>query len=303
MREREAGPIAPLFGPLVRAARTAGREAYLVGGAVRDLLLRRPPVDVDVAIEGPVSAAAGFTSALCAETGWSVEARHDRFGTATLHGPDGRRVDVAATREEHYPDPGALPVVRAGVPIARDLARRDFTVHAMAYRLSGPGLDAILLDPFGGERDLERQNLRLLHEGSLADDPTRAFRAVRYAARLGFGLDPGFAAALRLGVESGAFQRISGDRLRRALQEVLSEENRGVAVELLGRLGVLDVVVEGWGASLSNAWDHPAVSAAVSAADEAWARLLAPADPALRARVASRLNFSRALRRVAGCPR
>lgn len=299
MSERDAGSIAPLLGPLARAARKEGRGAYLVGGAVRDLLLRRLPVDVDVALEGPVSAAAGFISALSAEAGWCVEARHDRFGTATLHGPDGRRVDVAATRDEHYPHPGALPVVKAGAPIARDLARRDFTIHAMAYRLSGLGIDAILLDPFGGERDLERLNLRLLHEGSLADDPTRVFRAVRYAARLGFGLDPGFAAALRRGLESGAFQRISGDRLRRALQEVLSEENSCVAVELLRRLGVLDVVVEGWGASLSGTWDHRGVLAA----DEAWARLLAPADPALRARIASRLNFSRVLRRAARCPR
>jgi len=297
--EREAGPIAPLLGPLSRAARTAGCEAYLVGGAVRDLLLHRPPADVDVALEGPVSVAAGFISALCAETGWCVEARHGRFGTATLRGPNGRRVDVAATREEHYPHPGALPVVKAGAPIARDLARRDFTIHAMAFRLSGPGIDGILLDPFGGEKDLERENLRLLHGGSLADDPTRVFRAVRYAARLGFGLDSGFASALRRGVESGAFERISGDRLRRALQEVLSEENRGVAVELLGRLGVLDVVVDGWGASLSGAWDHPGASAG----DEAWGRLLEPADPALRARVASRLNFSRALQRAVGCPR
>lgn len=299
MSERDAGSIAPLLGPLARAARTAGREAYLVGGAVRDLLLRRPPVDVDVAFEGPVNAAADFISALCAEAGWRVEARHDRFGTATLYGPDGRRVDLAATRDEHYPHPGALPVVKAGAPIARDLARRDFTIHAMAFRLSGQGIDGILLDPFGGEQDLERRNLRLLHGGSLADDPTRVFRAVRYAARLGFGLDPGFIVAVRRGEESGAFQRISGDRLRRALQEVLSEENRGVAVELLGRLGVLDVVVGGWGASLSGAWDH----SGASAGDEVWARLLEPAHPALRARVASRLNFSRALQRAAGCPR
>lgn len=299
MSERDAASIAPLLGPLARAARTAGREAYLVGGAVRDLLLQRSSVDVDVAFEGPVNAAAGFISALSAEAGWCVEVRHDRFGTATLRGPDGRRVDVAATREEHYPHPGALPVVKAGAPIARDLGRRDFTIHAMAYRLAGPGIDGILLDPLGGERDLERKRIRLLHEGSLADDPTRAFRAARYAARLGFGLDPGFAAAVRRGAESGAFQRISGDRLRRALQEVLSEENRGVAIELLKRLGVLDMLVEGLGASLSGVWEHPEVSAA----DEAWSRLLAPADPALRARVASRLNFSRALRRAAGCPR
>ena len=299
MSEGELGPIAPLLGPLARTARTTGRDAYLVGGAVRDLLLHRTPVDVDVALEGPVHAAGSFISAISTEAGWSVEARHDRFGTATLRGPNGKRIDVAATREEHYPHPGALPVVKADVPIARDLARRDFTVHAMAFRLSGEGIEKTLLDPFGGERDLERQNLRLLHEGSLADGPTRAFRAVRYAARLGFGLDAGFDEALRRGVESGAFLRISGDRLRRALQEVLSEENRGMAVELLGRLGVLDAVVEGWAVSLSAARDF----SGVSDPHDAWARLLSPQDPAFRARVASRLNFSRALRRAAGCPR
>jgi tRNA nucleotidyltransferase (CCA-adding enzyme) len=170
----------------------------------------------------------------------------------------------------------------------------------MAFRLSEAGVGTTLIDPFGGERDLERQSLRLLHEASLADDPTRAFRAVRYAARLGFGLDPGFDVALRRGVESGAFLRISGDRLRHALQEVLSEENRGMAVELLGRLGVLEAVVEGW----------PVVSlsaiqglSGASGANEAWASLLSSQDPAFRARVASRLNFSRALRRAAGCPR
>lgn len=299
MSVREAGSIAPLLGQVGGAARTAGRHAYLVGGAVRDLLLRRPTADVDIALEGTASEASSFVTVLCAEAGWSIEARHGRFGTATLHGPDGWRIDVAATREEHYPHPGALPVVRAGVPIARDLARRDFTIHAMAFRISDEGIEGALIDPSGGQRDLERQNLRLLHEGSLSDDPTRIFRAVRYAARLGFGLDPGFVVALRRAVEAGAFLRISGDRLRRAIQEVLSEENRGVAVELLGRLGVLNAVVEGWTVSLPVAGNL----AGTSGPDEAWARLLAPAKPALRARIASRLNFSRALRRATECPR
>ncbi|HYN41241.1 MAG TPA: hypothetical protein VE129_05670 [Thermoanaerobaculia bacterium] len=299
MSERELGSIAPLLGPLARTARTTGRDAYLVGGAVRDLMLHRPPVDVDVALEGTVHAAASFVSAISAEAGWIVEARHDRFGTATLRGPNGMRIDLAATREEHYPHPGALPVVKAGVPVARDLARRDFTIHAMAFRLADEGIERTLLDPFGGERDLERRTLRLLHEGSLADDPTRVFRGARYAARLGFELDPGFGVALRRAVESGAFVRVSGDRLRRALGEVLSEENRSVAVELLGRLGVLEAVVEGWEVSLSATRDLPGATGP----DEAWARFLAPAEPALRARVASRLNFSRALRRAAACPR
>jgi tRNA nucleotidyltransferase (CCA-adding enzyme) len=299
VNERDVGPLAPLLGPLARAARTTGRDAYLVGGAVRDLLLRRPPVDVDVALEGPVRAAASFVTAVSVEAGWSVEACHGRFGTATLRGPNGKRVDVAATREEHYPYPGALPVVKADVPIARDLARRDFTIHAMALRLAEGGVEPALLDPFGGEGDLERQSLRLLHDGSLADDPTRIFRAARYSARLGFEIAPGVPEALRRGVASGSFARISGDRLRRALQEALSEQNRDMVVEILGRLGVFEVLVEGWTVPVSVARDL----FEVTDPEEAWVRITSPAAPSLREKIASRLNFSRVLRRAVGCPR
>jgi tRNA nucleotidyltransferase (CCA-adding enzyme) len=297
--ERDLGPVAPLLSTLGRFARTVEGDGYLVGGAVRDLLLRRKPVDVDVAVEGPVGSVAALVSALAAETDWSVEARHERFGTAKLRGSDGTRIDIAATREERYPYPGALPVVRTGVPILQDLRRRDFTVHAMAFRLSETGVEPTLVDPFGGAKDLERRCLRLLHEGSLADDPTRVFRAARYAARLGFEFDPGFAEALLRGVESGSFARISGDRLRRAFQEVLSEENRGMAVEILGRLGVFDALVEGWAVPVSVARDL----SEVQGPEEAWVRLTSPAAPLLREKIASRLNFSRALRRAVGCPR
>lgn len=299
MSEREFDRGAPLLSTIGRFARTAGSDGYLVGGAARDLLLRRSPVDLDVAVEGPVRSVTSLVSALAAEAGWSVEARHERFGTARLRGPDGTGIDIAATREETYPFPGALPVVSTGVSIQKDLGRRDFTVHAMAFRLSDAGVEPRLLDPFGGEIDLESRCLRLLHEGSLADDPTRVFRAARYAARLGFEVDPGFAEALRRGIESGSFVRISGDRLRRSLQEVLSEQNRGMAVEILARYGVFDVLVEGWVVPVAVARDL----SGIPGPEVAWVRLLSPASPSLRERVASRLNFSRALRRAVGCPR
>jgi tRNA nucleotidyltransferase (CCA-adding enzyme) len=297
--ERELGPIAPLLSTLGRLARAAGCDSYLVGGAVRDLLLRRKPVDVDVAVQGPARSVAALVSALAAEADWSIEVRHERFGTARLRGPDGIRIDVAATREESYPYPGALPVVRTGAPILKDLGRRDFTIHAMAFRLSEAGVEQTPVDPFGGENDLERRFLRLLHEGSLADDPTRVFRAARYAARLGFDIDPGISGALRRGVASGSFERISGDRLQRALQEVLSEENRGMAVGILESLGVFDVLVDGWSVPVAVAQDLTAIQGP----EGAWAGILSPAAPLLRAQIASRLNFSRALRRAAGCPR
>jgi tRNA nucleotidyltransferase (CCA-adding enzyme) len=297
--DREPGSTVPLLATLERFARTTGVEGYLVGGAVRDSLLQREPIDLDVAVEGPVRSVGALVSALATETGWSVEARHERFGTARLHGPGGKRIDVAATRDETYPYPGALPVVRTGVPILQDLRRRDFTVHAMAFRLSDAGVEPTLLDPFGGENDLGRRCLRLLHEGSLEDDPTRIFRAARYSARLGFEIEPGITEALRRGLASGSFVRISGDRLRRALQEALSEQNRGMVVEILGRLAVFDALVEGWAVPVSVARGP----FEAQGPEEAWVSLLSSSDPALRERIASRLNFPRALRRVVGCPR
>jgi len=269
-----------------------------VGGAVRDLLLGRSPVDLDLAVEGPPGCVETIGGALAA-AGFRSLARHARFGTATLRGPLGERIDLAATRAETYPRPGALPVVTPGVPIATDLGRRDFAIHAMALPLEGDLREADLVDPFGGKRDLGLRRIRLLHGESLADDPTRVFRAARYAARLGFALDGGFEEAMRRAVAAGAFATISGDRLRRAFEEVLAEENRAVAVSLLQALGVPSAVAEGWsleGVRLFRV-DGPGEPGA------GWACLLERAAPAVREAVAVRLSFSRALRRAAGCSR
>jgi len=269
-----------------------------VGGAVRDLLLGRRPVDLDLAVEGPRGCVEEVVSALAA-AGFRAEARHARFGTATLRGPHGERLDLAATRAETYPRPGALPVVTPGVPIATDLGRRDFAIHAMALPLEGGIQEPDLVDPFGGKGDLALRRIRLLHDGSLADDPTRVFRAARYAARLGFALDGGFEEAMRRAVAAGAFATISGDRLRRAFEEVLAEENRAVAVSYLQELAVPSAIVHGWsleGVGLS-AGDAP------GGRSSDWARLLERAAPSVKEAVAVRLSFSRALRRAAGCPR
>jgi tRNA nucleotidyltransferase/poly(A) polymerase len=285
-----------LLAGLARAAGSTGATAHLVGGAVRDALLGRAAVDLDVAVEGPVRSVSRLCRAL-SERGWTCEVLHERFGTATLRGTTGERLDLAATREETYQYPGALPVVTPGASIGRDLERRDFTIHAMAWRLGPEGIAGPLLDPFGGQADLALGRIRLLHEGSLADDPTRVFRAARYAARLGFELDAGFNGAMKRGVESGAFGKISGDRLRRALDELLSEENRGVAMELLCRLGVPAALVAGWEVDTAAARNL----AGTPGRESSWARLLEAAGPDLRERIATRLGFSRALRRAAGC--
>ena len=150
---------------------------FLVGGAVRDLALgREDRPDLDVAVEGDVAELAG-------RLGGEV-VHHDRFRTAIVRSGD-LRVDLAATRAETYSSPGALPEVEPA-RLDEDLARRDFTVNAMAVPLFG---QPQLIDPHGGFADLESSLLRVLHSDSFSDDPTRVLRGARYGARLGLDLD------------------------------------------------------------------------------------------------------------------
>jgi tRNA nucleotidyltransferase (CCA-adding enzyme) len=228
---RLPGWVRGVTGKARELAEKRNAPLYLVGGAVRDLLLRRPVVDVDLAIEGD---AVGFGKALAPMVGARASA-HERFGTVVLEFPGGARLDVAATRKETYPSSGALPVVaRAG--LEEDLARRDFTINAMAIRLA-PGPPAFL-DPFGGRKDLRARTVRMLHEESPRDDPTRAFRAARYANRLGFSVEPGTVSWIRSAIRGKAFDAVSGDRMRREIRLLFSEENRARAAGLLSRLGV-----------------------------------------------------------------
>jgi len=238
--------------------------------------------------------------------GWSLVAAHPRFGTATLAAPGGLRVDLAATRSERYPAPGALPAVTSPVPIADDLPRRDFTIHAMARPIGGRGELGALLDPFGGLADLRGRRLRLLHGGSLADDPTRALRGVAYAVRLGFRLDRGFRTALGRARAAGAFDAVSGDRLRRGLELVLAEEEAGAARELLLHYGLLDDICPGWGEELKEEVLREGrrgvggPGAGDSLAAGPWRLLLSGIPLSKRRDVAERLRFPRALRRSAG---
>jgi tRNA nucleotidyltransferase (CCA-adding enzyme) len=206
---------------------------------VRDLLLGRPVCDLDLAVEGD---AASFARALAGKIGGRVR-EHGRFATATLELPGGGRCDVAAARSETYARPGALPKVRPA-SIAEDLARRDFTVNAMAIELGPPGRVRVL-DPFGGSRDLTERTLRFLHPRSPCDDPTRAFRAVRYANRLGFRVAPDSIRAVRVAIAEGAFDAISGDRLRRELDLIFAEPDPAGAVARMGALGLVPIVGDG----------------------------------------------------------
>jgi tRNA nucleotidyltransferase (CCA-adding enzyme) len=206
--------------------------AYLVGGAVRDLLLGASSVDLDVAFEGDALAVA-----------WELAERlggramtHERFGTATVRTDDGLVVDLAGTRRETYPEPGALPEVTPA-PLVDDLARRDFTINAMAVGLTGDDLGA-MHDPHGGEADLRAGLVRVLHPGSFVDDPTRLLRAVRYAVRFGFALEAETERLAREAVTAGALSTVSGSRVRDELLDLLGEAEAPAALELARSLGI-----------------------------------------------------------------
>jgi tRNA nucleotidyltransferase (CCA-adding enzyme) len=216
----------------------AGLPLYLVGGAIRDLLRGEAGItDVDLAVEGEAAAVARRLQRRLDGARVTV---HAAFGTSTVRWED-VRVDIARTRSETYARPGALPAVEpAG--IEADLLRRDFTVNAIALRL---GNGDSLLDPAGGRGDLECRVIRVLHGASFRDDPTRVFRAVRYAARLGFELDSETEELARAAALEGLVGRLSGSRVRAELVAVLCEPAAAEAVRRLGALGACRAVWPG----------------------------------------------------------
>jgi tRNA nucleotidyltransferase (CCA-adding enzyme) len=197
---------------------------YLVGGTVRDILLGREGFDIDIAVEGDAIA---FAEGL----GGEVTA-HGRFGTAVVRFPDGRHWDVVTARRETYSEPAVLPDVEAGT-IEEDLARRDFTVNAIAASLGDDF--GHLRDPHGGQADLEDRTIRVLHDRSFVDDPTRIFRAIRYENRLGFRMDDETERLAREGMTGVAL--LSAARFREEVVALLSEGGIAHTLERLADFG------------------------------------------------------------------
>ncbi len=235
-----------------RVARALHMPVYLVGGSVRDLLLGCPSPDLDLCVVGDGLA---FARALARELGAPLS-EDRRFLTAKIaaaaggHKAPGGAIDVTTARREVYPHPGALPRVTPGA-IEDDLARRDFTVNAMGVRLDRGA--PRLLDPFGGRADLAQRRLRILHDRSFADDPTRLLRAARYAARLRFHMERHTLRLARQSVSAGCLDTVSGERIRRELLALLAGPRAEVGVQLCERLGVLRSL-------------HPALAAASAGA-------------------------------------
>jgi tRNA nucleotidyltransferase (CCA-adding enzyme) len=206
-------------------------RAFLVGGAVRDLLRGTRPLDIDVTVEGDALAAA---ATVAERLGGEVEP-HERFGTATVLAP-GLALDFAGTRRETYAAPGALPDVEPA-SLEEDLRRRDFTVNAIAAGLSHDEL-GVVHDPLGGRADLDAGVIRVLHERSFVDDPTRLLRAVRYEARLGAAMDPRTEELALEAADVGALGTVSGKRVRVELEFLFEEDEMPAALERLCALGI-----------------------------------------------------------------
>lgn len=248
------------FGTALEAVATEGSKQranlYLVGGCVRDLILGRGLADLDLVVEG---APDRIVHAAARRMGARAHGPSP-FGTWRVDGPGGLRVDIAMARRESYAAPAALPRV-SPAPIEEDLLRRDFTVNAMALGLTGPHRE-LLLDPAGGSADLGRGVLRLLHRESLVDDPTRAFRAARYAARYSFRLGRDWPRAMSAALRRGAFRRLTAGRLRRELELAWKEERPQDVLSRAARLGLLKRI------NASAAWS-PALRRAFARAAEA----------------------------------
>ncbi|MCC7359190.1 MAG: CCA tRNA nucleotidyltransferase [Anaerolineales bacterium] len=239
------------------AAADLGLSVYLVGGVVRDLLLGLPPGDFDL-VAVPAGAEQGappgprLARALAQRHGGAVTV-HPAFGTATWLAPDGAATDCATARTETYAQPGALPSVTPTPDITTDLARRDFTLNALALRVDGDHLGE-LVDPFGGQADLAACLVRALHPASLQDDPTRLFRAVRYARRLAFTLAPDTLAQVAPAL--AVLPALSGERLRHELDLIFAEPQAAAMLTQLDELGALTAL-------------HPALSWSPAAAERA----------------------------------
>jgi tRNA nucleotidyltransferase (CCA-adding enzyme) len=208
-------------GRAVLAAANGMPGVYLVGGAVRDLALGLTPHEIDIAVDGD-------PDTLLAALG-GADVAHERFGTATVDG-----VDIVRARAESYPQPGALPEVRPG-DIDADMARRDFTVNAIAVALDGAAVHAV--DRAG--EDLDARRLRVLHDASFRDDPTRLWRLARYSARLGFAIEDRTLQLAAEAVADGAHMTASGVRMGNELRLALREPDPVAALVEAAALGLL----------------------------------------------------------------
>ncbi len=249
MNERLSKNTMNIFGTIGCVADRMGMSAYVVGGFVRDLLLRIENLDIDIVVEGD---GIRFACELGKEFGSRVRS-HEKFGTSVVILDEGMKLDIATARIEYYQKPAALPTVDSG-SIKSDLFRRDFAFNSLAIGLNGK--DAFtLLDFFNGQRDLKDKMVRVLHNLSFIEDPCRAFRAVRFEQRFKFSLGKQTEAFLKNAVKKKLVDRLSGHRLFNELVSILKEKNPLDCVLRMDELNLLQFIHPNLLKS-PNSWDH-----------------------------------------------
>lgn len=199
-------------------AHESGLKAFISGGCVRDLVLGNRVKDVDIAVVGDAPVLARRFASVAGGT----IVVYKQFGTATVTLTDGSIVDFATLRKESYPYPGALPVVSSG-NVGEDLFRRDFTINAMAIAIT-PDKFGTLIDHYGGLVDIKRKVIRVMHDQSFIDDPTRILRAVRFEQRFSFSIEPVTLALLRRALRKGVLNTVKPPRLFEEFKKNLKEE-------------------------------------------------------------------------------
>ncbi|MEC8276154.1 MAG: hypothetical protein VX026_00450 [Myxococcota bacterium] len=231
--EQSLGAYKPLAKALAETAERCGNQLYLVGGAVRDILMGTEINDLDCSIVGDTAA---FAKHLKEDFGGEVS-HEPTFGAVHWTTDDGLTADLTMVRVEQYPDREDLPVVHAS-HLIHDLRRRDFTVNAMAIALHASQW-GMLIDAFGGYADLKSHTVRILHGLSFIHDPTRMLRAARYVSRFGLSMAPRTLQSLHHALEHNAGRRLSKERLGNELSQVFCETNPITALELLLDWGCL----------------------------------------------------------------
>ncbi len=236
MKERFPERIQKLLIEFGKVGDELGFSVYAVGGFVRDLLMRIENFDVDIVVEGD-----GILLAEEFERRVPCRIRsHKKFGTAIILFPDGLKVDVATARFEVYDSPASLPMVEKS-SIKRDLYRRDFTINTLAIQLNSKSFGE-LIDFFGGMRDLKEKVIRVLHNLSFVEDPTRIFRAIRFEQRLGFQIAKHTQNLMKNAVKMGFTNRLSGGRLLSELILILREKNPFSAVKRMKDFNLFPVL-------------------------------------------------------------
>jgi tRNA nucleotidyltransferase (CCA-adding enzyme) len=239
--ERLERALAPEVAALLREAATIadqqGSTLYVVGGVPRDLLLARPIGDLDLVVEGD---AVAVGRELARRHGGQLRS-HSQFGTATVSlGDAPLALDFVTARTEFYEAPSALPEVEPA-SLRHDLHRRDFTINTLALCL-GPARYGWLYDFYGGQRDLRKRIIRVLHNLSFVDDPTRLLRAARLAARLEFAIEPRTRALIDDAIEQELLARTTPARIFNELRLLLGEDQPERGMALLDELGLLRAI-------------------------------------------------------------